>query len=131
MSAVITYIQLYVSLAKPWPGYSHSKIINCTIPRNNIFRYRNWHTTLTNEKKLKIHEYAKTLLVGTPTISVVAKFLGHLPASFEAVTYERLFHRFTEIDKIIALKLCKVKLGASCVQYFMQMILAYLHSFPA
>ena len=32
--------------------------------------------TLTNEKKVEIHEYAKKLLVGTPTIREVAKFLG-------------------------------------------------------
>ena len=29
--------------------------------------------TITNQKKLKIHEYAKKLLVGTPTIREVAK----------------------------------------------------------
>ena len=29
--------------------------------------------TITNQKKLKIHEYAKKLLVGTPTITEVAK----------------------------------------------------------
>ena len=68
--------------------------------------------TLTNEKKVKIHEYAKKLLVGTPTIREVAKFLGNLSASFEAVTYGRLFYRFIEIDKINALKLSKRKFDA-------------------
>ena len=29
--------------------------------------------TITNQKKLKIHEYAKKLLAGTPTITEVAK----------------------------------------------------------
>ena len=58
--------------------------------------------TLTNEKKVKIHEYAKKLLVGTPTVSEVAKFLGNFSASFEAVTYGRLFYRFIEIGKINA-----------------------------
>ena len=43
--------------------------------------------TLTNKKKVKIHKYAKKLLVGTPTIREVTKFLGNLSASFEAVTY--------------------------------------------
>ena len=47
--------------------------------------------TLTNEKKVKIHEYAKKLLVGTPSITQIVKFLGNLSASFESVTYGRLF----------------------------------------
>ena len=42
-------------------------------------------------------------------IRKVAKFLGNLVASFEAVTYGRLFYRFIEIDKINALKLSKGK----------------------
>ena len=71
--------------------------------------------TLTNEKKVKIHEYAKKLLVGTPIIREVAKFLGNLSASFEAVTYGRLFYRFREIDKRNALKLSKGKFDAPCV----------------
>ena len=71
--------------------------------------------TLTNEKKVKIHEYAKKLLVDTPTIREVAKFLGNLSASFEAFTYGRLFYRFIEIDKINALKLSKGKFDAPCV----------------
>ena len=44
-------------------------------------------------KKVKIHEYAKKLLVGTRTIREVAKFLGNLSASLKAVTYGRLFYR--------------------------------------
>ena len=48
------------------------------------------------------------LLVGTPAIREVAKFLGNLSASFEAVTYGRLFYRFIEIDKINALKLVEI-----------------------
>ena len=71
--------------------------------------------TLTNEQKVKIHEYAKKLLVGTTTIREVAKFLGNLSASFEAVTYGRLFYGFIEIDKINALKLSKGKFDAPCV----------------
>ena len=55
------------------------------------------------------------MLVGTPTIREVAKFLGNLSASFEAVTYGRLFYRFIESDKINALKLFKGKLDAPCV----------------
>ena len=51
----------------------------------------------------------KKLLVGTPTIREVAKFLRNLLASFEAVTYGRLFYRFIEIDKINALELSKEK----------------------
>ena len=54
------------------------------------------------------------LLVGTPTIREVAKFLGNLSASFEAVTYGRLFYRFIEIDKITALKLSTGKFDAPC-----------------
>ena len=46
---------------------------------------------LTNEKKVKIHEYAKKLLVGTPSITEIVKFLGNLSSSFESVTYGRLF----------------------------------------
>ena len=42
--------------------------------------------TITNEKKLKIHEYAKKLLVGTPTIREAGKFLGNSAVSFESVT---------------------------------------------
>ena len=42
-------------------------------------------------------------------IRKVVKFLGNLVASFEAVTYGRLFYRFIEIDKINALKLSKGK----------------------
>ena len=42
--------------------------------------------TITNEKKLKIHEYAKKLLVGTPTIREVGTFLGNSAVSFESVT---------------------------------------------
>ena len=61
--------------------------------------------TLTNGK----NEYAKKLLVGTPTIREVAKFLRNLLASFEAVTYRRLFYRFIEIDKTNALELSKGK----------------------
>ena len=72
-------------------------------------------TTLTNQKKLKIHEYAKKLLLGTPTIREVAKFLGNLAASFETLTYGRLFYRFIEIDKINTLKLSKGKFDAPCV----------------
>ena len=71
--------------------------------------------TLKNEKNVQIHEYAKRLLVGTPTMREVTKFLGHLSASFGAVTYGRLFHRFIEIDKINALKLSKGKFDAPCV----------------
>ena len=55
------------------------------------------------------------MLVDTPTIREVAKFLGNLSASFEAVTYGRLFYRFIEIDKINALKLSKGKFDAPCV----------------
>ena len=51
----------------------------------------------------------KKLLVGTPTIREVAKFLRNLLASFEAVTYGRLFYRFIEIDNINALELSKGK----------------------
>ena len=72
--------------------------------------------TLTNEKKVKIHEYAKKLLVGIPTMREVAKFLGNLSALFEAVTYGRLYYRFIEIDKINALKLSKGKFDAPCVR---------------
>ena len=61
--------------------------------------------TLTNGK----NEYAKKLLVGTPTIREVAKFLRNLLESFEAVTYRRLFYRFIEIDKTNALELSKGK----------------------
>ena len=71
--------------------------------------------TITNEKKVKIHEYAKKLLVGTPTTREVAKLLGHLSSSFEAVTYGRLSQRFIEIDKINALKLSKGKSDAPCI----------------
>ena len=71
--------------------------------------------TLTNKKKLKIHEYAKKLLVGTPTVREVAKVLGNVAASFEAVTDGRLFYRFKEIDKINALRLSKGKFDAPCV----------------
>ena len=71
--------------------------------------------TLTNEQKVKIHEYAKKLLVGTTTIREVAKFLGNLSASFEAVTCGRLFYGFIEIDKMNALKLSKGKFDAPCV----------------
>ena len=56
------------------------------------------------------------MLVGTPTIREVAKFLGNLSASFEAVTYGRLFYRFIEIDKINALKLSKGKFDAPSIQ---------------
>ena len=74
--------------------------------------------TLTNEENVKIHEYAKKkLLAGTPTIREVAKFLGNLSASFEAVTHGILFYRFTEIDKMNVLKLSKGKFDAPCVQY--------------
>ena len=52
------------------------------------------------------------MLVGTPTIKKVAKFLGSLSASFEAVTYGRLFYRFIEN----ALKLSKGKFDAPSVQ---------------
>ena len=51
----------------------------------------------------------KKLLVGTPTIREVAKFLRNLLESFEAVTYRRLFYRFIEIDKTNALELSKGK----------------------
>ena len=54
------------------------------------------------------------MLVSTPTIREVAKFLGNL-ASFEAVTYGRLFYRFIEIDKINALRFSKGKFDAPCV----------------
>ena len=57
----------------------------------------------------------KKLLVGTPTIREIAKFLENLAASFEAVTYGRLFYRFIEIDKINALKISKGKFDAPCV----------------
>ena len=56
------------------------------------------------------------MLVGTPTIREIAKFLENLAASFEAaVTYGRLFYRFIEIDKINALKISKGKFDAPCV----------------
>ena len=63
--------------------------------------------TPINEKKVKIYNFAKKLLLCTPAIKEVAKLFGNLAASFEAVTYERLFHRFIIIDKINALKLSK------------------------
>ena len=71
--------------------------------------------TLKNEKNVKIHEYPKKLLVGTPTIREVAKLLENLSASFEAVTYGKLFYMFIEIDKINALKLSKGTFDAPCV----------------
>ena len=55
------------------------------------------------------------MLVGTPTIREVSKFLGNLSASFEAVMYGRLFYKFIEIDKKNALKLSKGKFDAPCV----------------
>ena len=70
---------------------------------------------LTNEKKSKNIWICKKLLVGTLTVREAAKFLGNLSASFEAVTYGRLFYRFIEIDKINALKLSKRKFDAPCV----------------
>ena len=73
--------------------------------------------TITNEKKVKIHEYAKKLLVDTPNIREVAKFLGNLATSLEAVTYGRLFYRFIEIDKINALKLSKGNFDAPYISY--------------
>ena len=78
-----------------------------------IIYTQNVTITLTNKKKLKIHEYAKKLLVGTPTVREVAKVLGNLAASFEAVTDGRLFYRFKEIDKINALRLSKGKFDTS------------------
>ena len=70
-----------------------------------VINTQNMTITLTNGK----NEYAKKLLVGTPTIREVAKFLRNLLASFEAVTYRRLFYRFIEIDKTNALELSKGK----------------------
>ena len=80
------------------------------------FVINNQHVTktLTNEEKSK-NKWKKKLLVGTPTIREVVKFLGNLSASFEAVTYGRSFYRFMEIDKINALKLSKGKFDAPCV----------------
>ena len=66
-------------------------------------------------KKIKIYEYVQKLLVGTPIIREVAKFLGNLSASFEAVTYARLFYRFIEIDKINVLKLSKGEFDVPCI----------------
>ena len=69
--------------------------------------------TITNEKKVKIHEYAKKLLLGTPTITEVAKFLGSLAASSEIVTYGKVFYRSVEIDKINSMKHSKRKFDVS------------------
>ena len=69
--------------------------------------------TITNEKKVKIHEFAKKLLLGTPTITEVAKFLGNLAASSEIVTYGKLFYRSVEIDKINSMKHSKRKFDVS------------------
>ena len=56
-----------------------------------IINAQNMTVTLTNEKKFKIHEYAKKLLIDSPTIREVAIFLENLAASFEAVTYGRYY----------------------------------------
>ena len=70
--------------------------------------------TLTNKEKVKIHEYAN-VACSSHTITEVANFLGNLSASFEVVTYGRLFYRFKEIDKVNALKLSNGKFDAHCV----------------
>ena len=56
-----------------------------------IINTQNMAVTLTNEKKFKIHEYAKKLLVDSPTIREVAIFLENLAGWFETVTYGRYF----------------------------------------
>ena len=116
---MITYIQLclsYITLGSQFTPRQSSFVPSQEIIfLGFVINTQHMTITLTNEKKVKIHEYAKRLLVGTPTIREVAKFLGNLSAPFEAVTYGRLFYRFIETDKINALKLSKGKFDASCV----------------
>ena len=82
---------------------------------NFVMNTQHMTITLTNEKKVKIDEYAKKLLARTPTFREVSKFLANLSASFEAVTYGRLFYWFIETDKINALKFSKGIFDAPCV----------------
>ena len=55
------------------------------------------------------------MLLGTSTTREVAKVLGNLETSFEAVAYGRSFYRSIEIDKIIALKLSKGRFDGTCI----------------
>ena len=88
---MITYMQLRLSNKKI--GFTIHPIKSSFVPSQEIFflgfviHTQHMTITLTNKKKVKIHKYAKKLLVGTPTIREVTKFLGNLSASFEAVTY--------------------------------------------
>ena len=64
--------------------------------------------TLTEEKKDKIKKLATKIISNTGLdIRTLAKFLGNLVASFEAVPHGPLHYRFLENDKINALKLNK------------------------
>ena len=94
-SVVITYMQLCNSYKTLGSQFIQKK--SSFVPSQEIiflfFAINTQHMKipLTNEKKVKIHEYAKKLLVGTPSITQIVKFLGNLSASFESVTYGRLF----------------------------------------
>ena len=94
-SVVITYMQLCNSYKTLGSQFIQKK--SSFVPSQEIiflfFAINTQHMKipLTNEKKVKIHEYAKKLLVGTPSITEIVKFLGNLSSSFESVTYGRLF----------------------------------------
>ena len=62
--------------------------------------------TLTVEKKLKIKTLcSRVLLMHTIKIRDLAKIIGCLVASFQAVTYGPMYYRHLEQDKILALRM--------------------------
>ena len=62
--------------------------------------------TLTVEKKLKIKTLcSRVLLMHTIKIRDLAKIIGYLVASFQAVTYGPMYYRHLEQDKILALRM--------------------------
>ena len=71
--------------------------------------------SLTEEKKDRIKKLASELLVANNcTVRMVARFIGNLTASFEAVPGGRLYYRHIELCKIQALKGCKGDYESLC-----------------
>ena len=80
-----------------------------------IFNTVKMTLSLTDEKKDRIKKLASELLVANKcTIRMVARFIGNLTASFEAVPGGRLYYRHIELCKIQALKGCKGDYESPC-----------------
>jgi hypothetical protein len=64
--------------------------------------------TLTPEKKLALQQLCVSLLSKhTPTIREVAQVIGKIISSFPGVAHGPLYYRALELNKTVALKLCK------------------------